>query len=89
MTPKRTTLTDQLRRAIETADKSRYALWKETGIDQATLSRFIHGKGGLSLDGWNRLAEALDLELTKRQPAKRPAKHDGSLTLALTHSGGC
>lgn len=64
------TLTDQLRQAIETADKSRYALSKETGIDQAVLSRFVHGKGGLSLESWDRLAEALGLELVKRRRPK-------------------
>jgi len=74
MTPKRIKMTDQLRRAIETADKSRYKLAQETGIDQATLSRFMHGKGGLSLDGWDLLAEALGLELVARRPAKRRAK---------------
>lgn len=66
MSAKRLKLSDQLRRAIETADKSRYVLWQETGIDQATLSRFMAGKGGLSVDGWDRLAEALGLELVAR-----------------------
>jgi len=74
MTRKRTKLTDQLRRAIETSDKSRYVLWQETGIDQATLSRFMHGKGGLSLNGWNLLAEALGLELVKRRPKVKRKK---------------
>ena len=71
MTRKRTKVTDQLRRAIETADKSRYALAQETGIDQATLSRFMNGKGGLSMDGWDLLAEALGLELVAKRPAKK------------------
>jgi DNA transposition AAA+ family ATPase len=72
MVPKRTNmLTDQLRRAIETSDKSRYALWQETGIDQATLSRFMHGKGGLSLDGWDKLGEALGLELSPKRTKRR------------------
>ncbi|MDD4787764.1 MAG: helix-turn-helix transcriptional regulator [Pirellulales bacterium] len=72
---KETKLTDQLRRAIETADKSRYVLWKETGIDQAVLSRFMHGKGGLSMDGLDRLAHALGLELVAK---KRPTKGQGT-----------
>lgn len=67
-------LTDQLRRAIETSDKSRYTLWQETGIDQATLSRFMHGKGGLSLEGWDLLGEALGLELVAKRPTKRRTK---------------
>ena len=73
MAPKRTKLTDQLKAAIDAADKSRYALSEETDIDQATLSRFMHGKGGLSMDGLDRLAEALGLELVARRPAKRKA----------------
>ena len=76
MARKRLKLTDQLRTAIETADKSRYRLSKETGIDEATLSRFMHGKGGLSMDGLDRLAEALGLDLTARRPATRQAKQD-------------
>jgi plasmid maintenance system antidote protein VapI len=72
MARKHTKLSDQLRQAIETSGKSRYALWQETDIDQATLSRFVHGKGGLSMDGLDRLAEALGLELApKRGPAKK------------------
>lgn len=67
-------LTDQLKHAIATGDKSRYALSKETGIDQAVLSRFMHGKGGLSIGGWNKLAEALGLELVKRRQPKRKGR---------------
>ena len=39
MTHKRIKLTDQLRQAIETSDKSRYQIGQETGIDPATLYR--------------------------------------------------
>jgi hypothetical protein len=64
-------LSDQLRIAIETSGKSRYRIWKETGIAQAVLSRFMNGKGGLSVDGIDRLAVCLGLELivhdTKRK----------------------
>ena len=65
------TLTDQLRRAIAAGPKTRYQLAGETGIDQATLSRFVHGKGGLSLSGADRIAAALGLNLTANQ-ATRP-----------------
>jgi len=78
MARKRPKLTDQLRTAIETADKSRYRLSKETGIDEATLSRFMHGKGGLSMDGLDLLADALGLELTARRPAKRKVPKKGT-----------
>jgi len=79
MGKKRTKLSDQLRQAIETADKSRYVLAQETGIDQATLSRFMHGKGGLSTEGMDLLGESLGLELklkrATRKPTKRPTQN--------------
>jgi len=64
MKAKRVKLTDQLRRAIEGGLKSRYQIAKETGIDEATLSRFIHGKGGLSMEGLDSIADCLGLNLT-------------------------
>ena len=67
MARKRTKLSDQLRQAIETADKSRYRIALEAGIHHATLSRFIHGKGGLSIDGLDRLAEVLGVELVAKR----------------------
>ena len=60
---RRIKLTDQLRRAIDGCGKSRYEIAKETGIDEATLSRFMHGKGGLSMDGWDLIAGCLRLDL--------------------------
>ncbi len=60
---RRIKLTDQLRRAIDGSGESRYAIAKETGIDEATLSRFMHGKGGLSMDGWDLIAGYLGLDL--------------------------
>ena len=74
MTRKPTKLTDQLRRAIDTADKSRYRIALEADIDHATFSRFMNGKGGLSMDGLNRLAEALGLELKAKRPARKRKK---------------
>ena len=71
MATKRIKLSDQLRRAIETAGRTRYKLAQETGIDQAVLSRFMHRKGGMLIDAIDRLAEALDLELVPRQKAKK------------------
>jgi transcriptional regulator with XRE-family HTH domain len=63
-------ITDRLRQAIEAGPKSRYVLAKETGIDPATLCRFMHGQGKLSADGIDLLAEALGLELVVRRPRK-------------------
>jgi hypothetical protein len=57
------TLSAQLREAIRDCGRSRYALSKETGVDQSTLSKFMKG-GSLSLNAVDRLAEALKLEIS-------------------------
>ena len=62
---------DELRAAIDAADKTRYQLSKETGIAQATLSRFMHGLGGLSTSGLDKIAAALGLHLTTEQPTRK------------------
>ena len=64
-------MTERLRRAIQTCGRSRNQLSLETGIDPATLHRFVHRQGSLSADGIDLLAEALGLELVARRPAKR------------------
>ena len=48
-------LSDQLRWMIERSGVSRYQLWQQTGIDQAALSRFMAGKGGLSMESIDSL----------------------------------
>ena len=60
--PKKLKLSDQIRNAIKTCGKSRYRIWKETGIDQALLSHFLHRKRSLSLNTVDRLAECIGLE---------------------------
>lgn len=70
MTPKRTKLTDQLRRVIDADERSRYRIALEAGIDHATMSRFMSG-AGLSMEALDALGEALGLELVARQPAER------------------
>jgi transcriptional regulator with XRE-family HTH domain len=66
------TLLDQIRKAIEAGEKSRYRLSKETGIDQAQLSRFMSGSGAMSYENLELLAKALGLEIIVR-PAKPAA----------------
>ena len=69
--PRRAKLSDQLRRAIEQSGETRYAIWKATGIDQASLSRFMAGKARLSLDAVDLIAEYLDLSITKNRPREK------------------
>lgn len=56
-------MSDRIRELIDECGMSRYAIWKETGIDQATLSRFMAG-GGMSMDNLDKLADLLDLNIT-------------------------
>ncbi len=71
MTTKTTSLTGQLRQLIEAAEISRYQLWQLTGIDQAVLSKFVNGKGGLSMESLDKIGEVLGLQIT--QTSKTPA----------------
>ena len=63
----------QLRRAIRQSDKTRYRLWKETGVSQPQLSQFMKGDKGLSVEAIEALAKALGLELTLR-PIRKKSK---------------
>ncbi len=56
-------LYNQLRQAICTSDKSRYKLWRETGIDQGQLARFMAGESGLSVENAEKLIAALGYEV--------------------------
>jgi len=53
---------DKLREAIERSGRSRYRIAKETGVSQATLSRFMHG-ASMGTDNADRVADLLDLDL--------------------------
>ncbi len=68
-------LEDAIRQAINASSLTRYAIWKRTGIDQAQLSRFVHGQSGLSFEAIDRLMEVLDLEIEIRpRGARLPAR---------------
>ncbi len=60
-------LTEQVRQAIETCGKTRYQISQDTGIDAATLCRFVGGKGGLSNPILDTLGEYLELEIRRRK----------------------
>lgn len=57
------TLTGQLRWYLEHCDISTYRLERETGIHNSTLSRFLRGERGLSLDAIDTLGTHLGLRL--------------------------
>jgi transcriptional regulator with XRE-family HTH domain len=56
-------LTDQVRQAVAGSGLSRYRICKLARIDQATFSRFMAGKVGLSLLTLDALADVLGLDV--------------------------
>jgi transcriptional regulator with XRE-family HTH domain len=55
---------EQLRRAIADSGMSRYAIAKRIGVSQATLSRFMGGTRGLSMEVTDRLFVLLGLSIS-------------------------
>ena len=74
---KKETLSERLRRAVRQCGMTRYALSKQTGIPECTLSRFVVKGRGLSLHNLDVLVEALGLELVAKQRRKRAKKGGG------------
>jgi len=64
---------EQIRKAIEASDKTRYRLSRETGIAQSQLSRLMSGREGLGYHNLEKLADALGLEIVIR-PAKKKGR---------------
>jgi len=60
------TLSDQIRRLIESSGMSRYEIARQTGIEQSVLSRFMSGERGLTTLTLDRLGELFDLEVVHR-----------------------
>ena len=64
---KRILLSDQLREIIRNAPESRYRLSVVTGISESTLSRFVSGERGLSIEAMDALGDFFELELVSRR----------------------
>ncbi len=71
------TVQDAVRKALAKSEKTRYRLWKETGISQAHLCEFLHGNRGMKIGTLETLAEALGLEMVVRRRNRGPAKKKG------------
>ncbi len=56
-------LSDEIRDAVRASGMSRYAISKALGIAESTMSRFVNGKGGLSMEYVDCLAELLGLHI--------------------------
>jgi Helix-turn-helix domain len=57
-------LSDQIRQAVNSCGQTRYAIAKATGIDAATLCRFMSGERGLPMKTLDVLADHLELSIT-------------------------
>ena len=68
---RRSTLIDQIRQAIIQSDLTRYQISQQTGVDQASLSRFVHGERGLSGEAINAIGDLLNLEIVVREKKRR------------------
>lgn len=63
---------DQIRAAIAASDITRYRICKTIGLPESSLSRFMAGRAGLSLETIDKLAELLGLSvLVRRRRRKR------------------
>ena len=69
---KRESLSDELRQAVERSGLSRYAIWQAVGIDQASMSKFMAGERGLTLESIDKLAELLGLHIVADAEQRRP-----------------
>jgi plasmid maintenance system antidote protein VapI len=63
--PRPPSLTDQMRDVLRACGKTQYEIAKNTGIAEATISRFMRKKRGLSPKAWDSLGKYLGLELTE------------------------
>ncbi|HOA75970.1 MAG TPA: helix-turn-helix transcriptional regulator [Phycisphaerae bacterium] len=54
--PTKLSFTDQIRKCIDGCGMTRYAIGVGAGIDHATISRFMNGKGGLSMEVLDAIA---------------------------------
>jgi hypothetical protein len=64
-------LTQQIRGAVKASKLSHYGPCKISGIDPASMSKFMTGKRqGLSMEALNRLAAVLKLRIVSDQEGK-------------------
>jgi len=65
---KRKKFSDQIRQAVDDSGITRYRIWKDTGLSESMLSRFMSGDRGLSMTALDALAKYLDLHVSKGNP---------------------
>ena len=70
---------NRLKEVLAREEVTAYRLWKDLGIDQGQLSRLFKGKGNLSVEAFERIADYLqyDLVLVKRARPMKGGKRNG------------
>ena len=56
-------LAGTIRDALRQCGKTMYQIHRETGVDQAALSRFLSGQRGMQLDTLEKVLDAAGLEV--------------------------
>jgi len=74
---------DQIRKAVRASGLTQQEISQAAGIGEATLSRFVRGRRGISFATLDRLADVLDLHVTTR-----PAAGRGRTTAATSRRRG-
>jgi cyanate lyase len=75
MTPrKRQKLTDQVRQAMADSGLTRYRIAQETGVSEATLSKFHLRQRGLSMEALDAVGECLQLQIVSRAKRRRRSR---------------
>jgi hypothetical protein len=64
----------EIRRAILESGKTRYAIWKESGISQGHLSQVMAKKRTLSAEAIDKLCDTLKLEIIIRPRKPKPSR---------------
>jgi transcriptional regulator with XRE-family HTH domain len=67
-------VSDKLRERIEESGLSQSELSRESGVPQPSISRFMRGERGLSIEYVDKLAEYFGLTLADETPKRRRPK---------------
>ena len=63
-----------MRRAIEQSGTSRYRLAEESGVDAASLCRFVAGQTDLTLKNIDRIGQVIGLRLVIDRPVGKKGR---------------
>lgn len=69
-----TSMSDQVRRAIEDCGQTRYRLAKQSGVTEGALSRFLAGERDMTLRTLERIAPLIGVKLKVEKRAQRLKK---------------